>query len=115
MYTFICPDSYRGKVGNREMVKCRKQGGNVCPFVYWCENAQDWKPIRNTQETCLLRTKINKPDNASVVRFIKKGKLYIEYKDGVVVLDNPFNFVPKYVTLIHKGEKFYIDKKKGFA
>ena len=36
MYTFICPDSYRGKVGNREMVKCRKQGGNVCPFVYWC-------------------------------------------------------------------------------
>lgn len=111
----MCPDSYKDKVRNREMIKCRKQGGNICPFVYWCEKIQDWKPLRDTQETCMIRTRVEKPDNASIVRFEKKGQLYIEYDNGVIVLDNPFNFVPKYVTLIKgKNGTFYINKKKGY-
>lgn len=110
----MCPDSYKEKVGARDMIKCKRQDGNICPFVYWCDKIEDWKPLRDTQDTCKLRRIENIPSNASKVRFEKKGKLYIDHNNQVVVIDNPFNFVPQYVTLIVKGNNFYINKKKGY-
>lgn len=110
----MCPDSYKEKVGDRDMIKCKRQDGNVCPYVYWCNKIEDWKPLRNTQDTCKLRTLVNIPDGSSKVRFEKKGKLYIDYNNEVIVLDNPFPFIPQYVTLIIKNGNFYINKKKGY-
>lgn len=111
----MCSDSYREKVGSRDVIKCRRQDGNICPYVYWCNKIDDWRPLRDTQDTCKLRTNDDVPKSASVVRFEKKGKLYIENENSVIAIDNPFDFVPKYVTLMKgKNGVFYINKKKGF-
>ena len=110
----MCPDSYIGEVENRDRVLCKKQNGKICPFVRWCNNANCWKPLQS-QEICSLRTEYKIPDGSFKVRFEKKGELYIETNESVVVLKNPFNFVPKYVALIQENDGYIINTKSGFS
>lgn len=110
----MCPNAYIGKVDNRDRVLCRKQNDKICPFVRWCNNANCWKPLQS-QKICRLRTEYKIPDGAFEVRFEKKGELYIETNDSVVVLKNPFEFIPKYVTLVKKDNDYIIDKNNGFG
>lgn len=109
----MCGDAYKDTNNTaRGIIRCRKQNGEICPFVYWCTKIDDWRPLRNTQDTCKLRTGKEIPINGHKVRFEKKGKLYIEYNNGVIVLNNPFDYTPTYVELIIKGDKVYIKKNK---
>lgn len=110
----MCPDSYIAKVENRDRVMCKKQENKICPFVRWCNNSECWKPL-DSQENCRLRSKFEIPQGASRVRFEKKGNLYIEVENSVIVLKNPFTFVPKYVTLYKSKDKYIINKSKGYG
>lgn len=39
------------------------------------------------------------PKNYYKVQFEKKNSLYIEVKNNIIILKNPFNYVPVYVKL----------------
>ncbi|MDD4804718.1 MAG: hypothetical protein PHN69_06165 [Candidatus Pacebacteria bacterium] len=51
------------------------------------------------------------PNNANRVRFEKRNQLYVEYKNMVVTVQNPYDYVPEFVYLVKIKEDFYI---KGF-
>lgn len=111
----MCPDSYIGKVDNRDRILCKRQNGNICPFVRWCNVSDCWKPLPS-QDTCRLKSEYTVPEKASRVRFEKKGELYIEVENNMVItLKNPFDFVPKYITLYKTKNGYGINKNKGYG
>lgn len=68
-----------------------------CPFVYFCEKAQTWKPLRAMPEQCKVQVLHEIPRGYCVVRFEKKGYLYVDLGDRTIQILNPFEEVPKYV------------------
>lgn len=59
-----------------------------CFFVRRCSIESRWKPVSN-MEVCKLRMK-QESKYMYKIRFEKRGKLYVEYGDFVVKVDNPF-------------------------
>ena len=71
--------------------------GKICVFMYRCTVERRWRPLPDMKR-CVLREKtvgVKKlQPNEHKVRFESKGKLYVEYKDEVIKVDNPFDYVP---------------------
>ena len=81
----MCPDSYIGKVDNRDRILCKRQNDNICPFVRWCNVSDCWKPLPS-QDTCRLKSEYIVPRvmiNKSI-DFVKKV-LYILYESYIKI------------------------------
>lgn len=103
----MCPYAYYNLEDGVEYLYCKKQK-DVCPFSRFCTTRNKIIPT-NSQEYCKIRNKKEIPDGFFEVRFEKKGFLYVEYKDRVLKLKNPYDFIPPYVK-VGKNKKFYIKK-----
>ena len=85
------------------LCRCTADGNEICMFMYRCTAERRWKPLEG-MSGCTLRLKMSGQKklqpNESRVRFESKGKLYVEYKDGVIKVDNPFDTVPYGVEIV---------------
>lgn len=104
----MCPYSeYKQKEGcNREIIICKKKGGEPCLFTRYCPIENKIIPNdRNgyTMGDCKLRYEVEIPSGSSRVRkeVSDKDTLYvdIEIGDGIYThkVKNPYKEIPDYV------------------
>lgn len=70
---------------------------STCPYVYFCEKIQGFKPSANMPVDCKIKQKIEIPQGYCRVRDARKGWLYIDYADMTIKVKNPFDHTPLYV------------------
>ena len=73
--------------------------GEICPFVYWCPRRYIWKPSKNMPENCGVKERYEAPKGQYRVCDERKGMLYIDIDKNIIMLENPFDYIPKYVKL----------------
>ena len=70
---------------------------DVCPFMYFCERKQIWKPNRAMPTHCKVAMNVDIPHGYNRVVMVRKNKLYIDMGETKICLDNPFETTPLYV------------------
>lgn len=71
----------------------------TCPYMYFCEKIQGFKPSTSMPADCKVKQKAETPKGYCRVRDERKGWLYIDYNDITVKVKNPFDHVPLYVRI----------------
>lgn len=71
----------------------------TCPYMYFCEKIQGFKPSTSMPVDCKVKQKAETPKGYYRVRDERKGWLYIDYNDTTVKVKNPFDHVPLYVRI----------------
>lgn len=89
--------------------KCRLTN-EICPYVYYCERTRSNKPSKNMPVNCKVKIQTEIPKGAYQVAFERKGKLYVNVKNNIVIVDNPFDYVPMFVKMNKTGGKWRIRK-----
>jgi len=72
----------------------------ICPFVYYCNKVQDWKPLKSMPEKCNIIINAEVPKGYYRVRMERKGYLYIDIKGQTYKILNPFDDIPLYVKAV---------------
>lgn len=88
-----CKYAYTNKKEPRAKIYCQLTN-MPCVYSRFCVNMNKYVPKEKEMENCTLimenkRDKI--PNGAYYVRFIKRGFLYIEYKDSIIKVKNTFD------------------------
>lgn len=91
-----------------EKNKC-KITNTVCPWVYWCDKLQVWRPNKNMPKNCKVQTSI-KHNGKYYVRNYRNGYLYIDINNITYKLENPFDFIPEYVDVQKKNGVYKVKK-----
>lgn len=95
-----------------EVNKCKITNIN-CPFMYFCNNVNDWRPMKSMPKRCKVQSNIEPPKGWSKVRMERHGKLYIDIEGQTIKLPNPFDYVPILVKVSKvKGGKWRIREGK---
>jgi hypothetical protein len=87
-----------------------------CPLVRFCNRVNDYINIDGYNVCNYIslgennNAKCNNLNNK--VRFERNGKLYVEVNDQVMIFENPFNEIPKYVNVICNEGQYTIDKSR---
>lgn len=79
---------------------------DACPFMYYCDKIQAFKPSSSMPSECKVKLKAETPKGYCRVRDERKGWLYIDYNDITLKVKNPFDHVPLYVRvkILKSGE-----------
>lgn len=70
---------------------------DVCPFMYFCNKVNDWRPLKSMPENCKVQGRIEVPKGCYKVRMERKGKLYVDINGQTIKVANPFDHVPQFV------------------
>lgn len=93
-----------------EYCTCAKSD-EICPFVRRCTNEKCWKPL-DTMDKCKLRKdEVVVPQGKKKVRFALHGELYVEDREFVYSIKNPYDYIPEFVEIVDIEGIKYI---KGF-
>lgn len=65
-----------------------------CPFMYFCNKVNDWRPMNSIPKKCKVQDSIELPRGWSKVRMQRKGYLYIDIKGQTIKIQNPFDYIP---------------------
>lgn len=68
-----------------------------CPWVFFCNREQKWKPNRAMPSKCKVKENLEIPEGYCKVVFERHGYLYVNLGTEVKKILNPFNDVPLYV------------------
>lgn len=97
----------------REENKCKITKG-VCPWVYYCNKLNAWKPLPKAPEKCKVLDLAEIPAGYSKVEFERHGYLYIKMSSGETIkLKNIFNNIPLFVKLYKSNGEWKIKKEKA--
>lgn len=75
-----------------------KVDNEFCPYLYFCTKINGYKESQNMPAEC-KKIKKNLPRNCYEVSFEKRDKLYVNVKNNIVIVDNPFDHIPVYVKM----------------
>lgn len=81
--------------------KC-KVNNDKCPFVYFCNKSNSWKPLKSMPDNCSIKSKKEQakpPRGYYAVAFERKGWLHVYVKGALHKFRNPFDTIPPYVKL----------------
>lgn len=71
-----------------------------CPFVYFCDKIQDYKPMKSMPKDCKVKMSAAVPIGYNKVAYERKGYLYIYLDtDTVIKVKNTLDKIPLYVKL----------------
>lgn len=70
---------------------------NNCPYMYYCNKAKSWIPLKNMPTNCKVKENFEIPKGYYKVRMERKGYLYIDIDNQTFKILNPFDEVPLYV------------------
>lgn len=78
----------------------------VCPWMYWCNKRQIYKPSRHMPQNCNIKARVEVPKGYYKVRMERKGYLYVDIDNCTYKIKNPFDDIPLYVkaTKLKSGE-----------
>lgn len=82
----------------------------VCPYVYYCEKIQSFKPSTNMPLNCRIKEKAEIPKGYYKVVNVRKDWLYIDYNDITIKVKNPFDIAPVYVKVSKVKDGYRIRK-----
>lgn len=82
----------------REDNHCKKTGG-ICPWLQWCGKINAYKERPGMNEYCKFLKEDNEkiPEGYFKVEFERQGYLYITFKNDIIKVKNPFDYIPKFV------------------
>lgn len=84
---------------NREGNHCKKTG-NICPWSQWCGKINDYKERPGIEKYCkfLQSESIEQiPEGYYKVEFFRHGFLYVNFKNEIIKVENPFDDIPLFV------------------
>lgn len=70
---------------------------NICPFMYFCDKKNIWKPSANMPTNCGVKARAEAPKGYYRVREERKGYLYVDIDNQTYKIKNPFDDIPRYV------------------
>ena len=68
-----------------------------CPYMYFCNKENIWKPSLSMPKNCKIKQQIEAPQGYYKVYYEKRGNLYIDINGHIEIVQNPFDNVPLYV------------------
>ncbi len=71
----------------------------ICPYVYWCDRKQIWKNSKNMPQDCTVKLNFETPSSQYRVREERKGSLFVDIEGYTYEIKNPFDYIPKYVSV----------------
>lgn len=83
----------------------------ICPYMYFCNIKQIWKPLKTMPTNCKMKQKIEVPKGFVLVRDERKGYLYLDVDKQTIMLRNPFDYVPQFVKLTKTKDGWKIKAK----
>lgn len=85
-----------------------------CPFVYFCNKINSWKPLKNMPVNCKIKTQLSIPKGYYKVCFERHGNLYVDIKGQIEIYPNPFDDVPLFIKVFNtKNGKQRLKKYEG--
>ena len=85
---------------------------HICPFMYWCDNMQIWRPNRYMPTNCKVKeNNIVRHKGKYQVRNHRHNYLYVDIDNCTYKILNPFDFVPDYVDVTKTKNGEYKIKK----
>ena len=69
----------------------------ICPFVYFCNKAKTWRPLKSMSGNCKVKLQAEVPKGYYRVRQARKGYLYVDIDNVTHNILNPFDDVPLFV------------------
>lgn len=85
---------------------------DVCPYVYWCNKVNDWRPLSSMPKRCKRMDSLEAPEGFYKVRQSRKQWLYVEIGNMTVMIENPYNEVPAFVRVEQIDDTYKIIDKK---
>lgn len=73
--------------------------GEICPYLYFCSKIQQYKESQRMPKICKVMERYEAPKGAYKVAYEKRGALYVEVNDTIVIVDNPYDYTPSYVKM----------------
>lgn len=71
-----------------------------CPFVYFCDKIQDYKPMKSMPKDCNVKISAVAPIGYNKVAYERKGYLYVYLDaDTIIKVKNTLNKIPPYIKL----------------
>lgn len=83
---------------------------SVCPYVYYCDKIQAFKPSQNMPLNCRIKEKVQIPKGYYKVVNVRKNWLYIDYNDITIKVKNPFDASPVYVKVSKTKDGYKVRK-----
>lgn len=88
-----------------------------CPLVRRCNEKHEWIPL-DSMKSCLRKVKYERKEimkqGKNIVRFVKKGLLYVELYDKndevemVIAIPNPYDYEPKSVEVVEINGEYFV-------
>ena len=98
---------------------CDYVGGNkcnitndVCPFIYWCNKVNDWRPLSSMPNRCKRIDSLEAPEGFYKVRQSRKQWLYVDIENETIMIKNPYDEVPALVKVEQNSDTYKIIDKK---
>ena len=86
---------------------------NNCPWVYYCNKKSMWI-FKQEGKNCKVLKGLDVPSGYYLVKFERRGRLYIDINGQIEIIPNPFNDVPLYVKAVKlKNGKWRLKKYEG--
>lgn len=83
----------------------------ICPFMYWCDKMQIWRPNKYMPKNCKIKEKnIVSHKGKYRVRDFRNNFLYVDIENMTYKIENPFDFIPDYVDVQKKNGNYQIKK-----
>lgn len=93
--------------------KCSITNSN-CPFMYFCNKVNDWRPMNSMPKKCKVQEQALAPKGWYKVRMERRGFLYIDIEGQTRKFPNPFDEIPLYVKIIkQKNGTIKLKKYEG--
>ena len=91
----------------RDNKYCKKTG-SICPWAQWCGKINAYKERAGAEKYCkfLHEEQEDAPDGYYKVEFERHGYLYINFKNDIIKILNPFEDVPNFVK-VRKNKTTY--------
>lgn len=74
-----------------------KKTGDICPWSQWCGKINAYKERPGAEQYCKFLKKEETPDGYYKVEFERRGYLYINFKNDIIKVLNPFDDIPNFV------------------
>lgn len=83
---------------------------NNCPWAFWCGKLSVYKERAGAEKYCGYLQEEETPEGFYKVEFERHGYLYINYKDNVIKVQNPFDDVPKFIKVKKTKTSYKLSK-----
>ena len=81
---------------------------SVCPYLYYCYRTLKYKESMHMPDVCKVKEAYEAPKGFYKVSYGKRNNLYVIKDNIIIIVDNPYDYIPTYVKMEMKNGSWKI-------